>query len=164
MLRINKETRLRLGRGLLFAFLVLVTALVPFPSSDAQAASCYGSTCTGLNPETMGCGFGAFTVDDETYSGAYVEKRVSGTPYCNAAWERTKNISGSSKYAAGSARYGCGSFCYSQNVSSPSPISNGSRVYTPMVGPNNTMSIRCCGRVSSYGPISVPVTYNCVGD
>ncbi len=138
-------------RSFVFVLLIFIAALLPYPSLKTEAASCYGSTCTGYNPDTMGCGDSAYTATSGYFGDVIVEFRVSptGDGNCDAGWERSQNISGSSMYAAGSTRYGCGNFCYHQSVSSPSQISNYMRVYTPMVGPSSTTSIRCCGHVSS---------------
>lgn len=148
----------------LFVFLIIVTALWPYPAQDVYAASCYGSSCSGYNPESMGCGADAFNADDNSFGDLIVEKRASTT--CDAAWERTQNISGSYMYAAGSTRFGCANFCYSYNVVSPDTIANNARVYTVMKGLYSVTPIRCCGKVSSYQILwgSMPVTYNCVGD
>lgn len=125
-----------------------------------QAASCTGSSCHGYNPNSMGCDADATTIQSDDYYGALVERRHSQT--CNAAWERTKNISGSSMYTAGSIRYGCANYCYHFSVSTSSPIAHNQKVYTSMVAPHSTIPTLACGRVSSSG-ISTPCTYYCPG-
>jgi len=149
---------------ILYAFLFLAFLLlgtwIPLPS-DVFAASCYGSSCHGYNPQTMGCSSDAVTVIAGDYSGALVEGRWSST--CNAEWTRTKNISGRYKYAAASSRYGCANYCYHFSVSSPAKIAHGAKVYTHMVGPADSTPTLSCGRVSDYGPISTPLSYYCVG-
>lgn len=127
----------------------------------AMAAGCSGSGCTGLNPETMGCGTGAMTGPTKTAGGALIENRYNTT--CDAEWERTTNQSGGNRYAAGSIRYGCANYCYAQSVSSPGAISNNQAVYTPMMGADSTTPAINCGAVGITGPIGVPVTSNCTG-
>lgn len=134
--------------------LISLIAWIVSPYSNVSAASCYAETCTGYNPETMGCSADATSTGSKTQSGAFIEERLSNT--CNAAWERTKNVSGSSKYAAGSEKYGCANYCYSQNVSTTGKIATGSLVYTPMKGPARTTPTLPCGRVSD-SVISVPI-------
>ncbi len=55
-MKVKTKNRLKVGPGLLFIFIVFAVALLPYPLSITHAASCYGSTCTGYNPETMACG------------------------------------------------------------------------------------------------------------
>lgn len=148
-------------RVFLFATLVLLGMLVPLPDSVARAASCYGSTCTGLNPQTMGCGADARLGPAHIEDDFRAENRYSVA--CNAEWERTINTSGGSRYAAGSIRYGCANFCYSWSVTSPAKIANGSQVYTPMIGPDNIIDTKSCGLVSILGPIGIPVFAPCSG-
>jgi len=131
---------------------------VCIPSFQAAAVGCTGSNCTGLNPETMGCGADALTGPTKTISGGKAENRYSVA--CNAEWERTRNQSGIYKYAAGSIRYGCANYCYAQRVRSPAKIASGYNVYTAMKGPDSTTYTRSCGRLSDYGPISIPVPVN----
>jgi len=141
-------------------FLVVLTITwIPGANSTAAAApGCSGSSCTGYNPETMGCGADAATGPTKTISGGKAENRQS--PACNAEWERTRNTSGSSKYAAGSIRYGCADYCYAQSVRSPAKIASGLNVFTPMKGPDSTTPTRSCGKLSDSGPISIPVSVN----
>lgn len=145
--------------GVACFFVVLTVSWVPGVYSTAVAApSCSGSSCTGYNPETMGCGADAAPGPTKTISGKKAENRFS--PACDAEWERTRNTSGSSKYAAGSIRYGCADYCYAQSVRSPAKIASGLNVFTPMKGPDSTTPTRSCGKLSDSGPISTPVPVN----
>ena len=134
---------------------------MPLLTSNVFAASCYGSSCHGYNPASMGCGSDARTVWQKTVHSARIQDRNS--PICNAEWERTKNISGGYRYAAGSIKYGCSNYCYHFSVSSPDRIKHGRVVYTHMVGPASTTPTKPCGRVSMYGQIGTPLTYYCRG-
>lgn len=139
---------------------VLAAWAWPHTGDEAQAASCYGSTCTGYYAPAMGCtasgGSGYLFV-----GGLYVEQRYASN--CNSEWERTTNGSDGNRYAAGSIRYGCANYCYHQSVSSPAAIASGQVVYTPMKGPASTTPTLSCGKISTSGPISVPVTTSCIG-
>ncbi len=72
--------------------------------------TCHGSSCNGLNPETMGCGADAGTHDSQPLRDTnnniigLVEIRESGR--CLAQWEKTSNLSGGNMYAEGSIRWG----------------------------------------------------------
>jgi hypothetical protein len=161
-----KKRLLKMERTLrifLFALIIVLGTLIPSTPPHVFAASCYGSTCKGLNPQTMGCGADAKTGPAIAINGGRAENRYSQT--CNAEWERTINQSGVNKYAAGSIRYGCANFCLSYNVSSPGKIAYGQNVYTPMVGPDTTIDTRSCGKTSDTGPIAVPlpINNNCTG-
>lgn len=157
---ISRKSLSKALRVILCSILFVVGTWMPQSTPQVFAASCYGSSCTGYNPNTMGCGADAATGPYYiTSGGARVENRYSAT--CNAEWERTINQSGGSRYVAGSIRYGCANYCYSQNVSSPAAIANGEQVYTPMVGPDSTIDTLSCGKVSTTGPISTPVTSPC---
>jgi hypothetical protein len=146
---------------ILCAFLLLGGAVLPFSWSPALAVGCYGSTCTGLNPNSMGCDADATTAGGYTYSGGNrVENRQSNA--CDAEWERTRNWSGGYRYAAGSIRYGP-DFAYHQSVSSPGMIADRQQVYTPMKGPDSSTLTLACGKLSTSGVIPVPVTSNCIG-
>lgn len=164
MLRNNIiRSKVRALRMLLCAILIVFGTIIPSPTHEASAASCYGAGCKGYNPETMGCGADARTMLWVAIVGGRAENRASVT--CNAEWEQTKNESGASKYAAGSIRYGCADFCLSYNISSPAKIGNGQTVYTAMVGPDSQIDTRSCGKLSNTGPIGtpLPINNNCTG-
>lgn len=145
----------RTGKIVIMAIALALSFLLPLPTPRAAAAACYGSTCMGLNPNTMGCDADVRMGPQKQISGGVAQDRYSLA--CDAEWERTINQSGISKYAAGSSRYGCANYCYAQSVSSPAKIANQAYVYTPMVGPDSTIYTRSCGRVSDSGPIPVPI-------
>ena len=71
---------------LLAGLLLAVTGLVVAPASPALAASCYGSGCTGKDPQTQGCSPDGRTIDEFTDYGVRFELRYS--PACFAAWTR----------------------------------------------------------------------------
>ena len=58
-------------------------------AQPAQAAGCYDGTCTGEDPEAMGCDADAVTVDRLVNEGAVYELRYSAA--CHANWGRYVN-------------------------------------------------------------------------
>ena len=58
-------------------------------SKVTPAATCYGSSCTGLYPDGTSCANDAQTVRSTTLSGRLIELRYS--PSCRAAWGRISN-------------------------------------------------------------------------
>ncbi len=136
--------------------IITVSAWLPVPLRSAFAShTCYGSSCNGLNPNSLGCGADAQTGPSKTVGGARVQNRYS--VHCNSTWERTINISSQSQYAAGSIRFGCSNYCLHYSVSSPGPIAPTQQVYTAMSGPDSLQDELSCGRVALSGPIPVPV-------
>lgn len=162
MLSINHSRAGKVLRMLLCAGLFVLAATVPLgmpTQNTAMADGCSGGGCTGLNPETLGCGTGALTGPYRVSGGALIENRYNTT--CDAEWARTTNQSGSDRYAAATIRYGGALYNQdSQDVSSPGTIADGQRVYTPMVGPENIDALNC-GLVSTTGPIGTPVMSPC---
>lgn len=161
-------TRNMLRMVISFGFL-MAGAWLPFPQSPSQLHNCYGLSCHGYSPASTQCSNFASTGAQFTSSGAKVEDRYS--LHCNAQWERTTNVSGGSRYAAGSIRWGCANYCFSWNVSSPGTIANNAQVYTLMAAPDvyvapGAAAKVCinCGKVSTSGPISVPVQSPCTGE
>ncbi len=136
-------------------FLIL---LLPLQTINGYA--CQGDSCTGLNPESAGCGDGAITVGSYSFSTVRVDHRRSPPDTCDAEWSRAVNISGGTRYVGASIRYGAG-FVYHQSDRSPAPISNGSAIYSRMKGPSSTLTL-ACGKVST-SLVLLPVTENCVG-
>jgi hypothetical protein len=140
--------------------LVLGAFLLGWSATQQQlshAASCSGSTCDGLNPDSAGCSTGAYTSGSQKFlpgNVGIVETRVNTS--CNAKWARVTNYSGAYRYAAGSVRYGCMTYCYSRSVSSPGTIANNASVYTSMIAYSATPT-RSCGKVETTGPIGVPI-------
>lgn len=163
MLSVNHIHLSKVFRLLLCESLFISAAIIPLglpTPNTAMAVGCTGSACTGLNPETMGCGTGSLTGPSFSSGGAVVENRYNTT--CNAEWARTTNNSGGNRYAAATIRYGGIRYNYgTQDVSSPGVIANGQRVYTPMIGPENTIDSLSCGSVSTTGPIGTPVWSPC---
>ncbi len=150
----------RSAASVLWAALLVIVALLPWRVLPAEAASCHGADCTGFYAPGKGCDTDAQTGPAQTFSGGNrVENRYS--PTCDAEWERTRNLSGGSRYAAGSIRYGCANYCYAQSVSSPGAIANGQQVYTPMMGPDGATPAISCGQLATSGPIGTPVTSPC---
>jgi hypothetical protein len=142
--------------------LTLTFMLLGFYSQPAHAASCYGSTCENLDPNTMGCGTDAITSGARKYltdggtNLSYAETRKSAA--CAAKWARTTNASGAYRYAAATIRYGCANYCYAKNVSSPASIANNAVVYTPMMNNYYNTPTRSCGALGTsqiYVPLSL---------
>jgi hypothetical protein len=140
---------------LLALFCMIILVIVVWAPNHVIAAGCYGDTCNGKNPNTMGCGSDARMGPQQPISGGVAQNRWS--PTCYAEWERTINLSGGNRYAAGSIRYGCSNYCYARSVTSPALIANNEQVYTPME--NEVQFTESCGRVSTSGPISIPIPY-----
>ena len=137
--------------------------LLPFPAPRARAASCYGSTCTGLYAGS-GTGYQATASTIYYYYGsAKWQGRISGSSNCNACWTKVWNNGSVNAYVAGSTRYGCANYCYAQSVESGGPPPNsqkigpGYAVYTPMVGPWDSIWMLPCGDVNSGSMITLPV-------
>jgi hypothetical protein len=141
--------------------LIFVFTLLGFFTPTVNAVGCKGPQCTGLNPQTMGCGADAQRSGSIKYLSdggtnlSFVETRKSVA--CDAKWARTSNYSGGYRYAAATIRYGCANYCYSQSTRSPGTIANSQTVYTPMVGYIATPT-RSCGKVLTTGPISIPLS------
>lgn len=139
--------------------LVVIMSLQLFLPCTVRAASCSGSSCEDLNPNTMGCSSDAVTAGSAKYlsdGSSTTETRYSSA--CNAKWTRTQNNSGGNRYAAGSLRYGCADYCYDKSISSPAKIASGSVVYTMMLSNVYTPPTRSCGSVNKSGPISIPIS------
>jgi hypothetical protein len=144
--------------------LCIVVILGSFINSNTAlaAALCYGSSCHGKNPDTMGCGptayYGAIkSLYRNSVKIGEVHNRYSGTNGCLAQWERTLNLS-SNQYAEGSIRWGGVNYNSGwQTVSSPGIIGYGATVYTPMYGTNSGIGPSLnCGSLSLTGPIYPP--------
>ena len=73
--------------------LAVAGALLAGASAAQAAPPCYHSTCVGKNPQTLGCGADATTLDEFTRSGQFrVELRRSAL--CGAAWTRITTFRG----------------------------------------------------------------------
>lgn len=147
------------------ALLLMATILGSFLDSHTvlAAALCYGDSCHGKNPNTMGCGATAYygAPIKSLYRNAVkigeVHNRYSGSNGCLAQWERTLNLS-SNQYAEGSIRWGGVNYnCGWQSVNSPGIIGYGATVYTPMYGNSQGIGPSLnCGSLSLTGPIYPP--------
>lgn len=71
---------------ILIVGLVLAAGSLLALATPASAAGCYGASCTGRDPQAMGCSSGARTLDSFPVGGVLFELRYS--PACNAAWTR----------------------------------------------------------------------------
>lgn len=127
------------------------------------AALCYGDSCHGKNPQSMGCGATAYygaPIKSLYRNGVKigeVHNRYSGSNGCLAQWERTLNLS-NNQYAEGSIRWGGVNYNSGwQTVSSPGVIGYGATVYTHMYGTNAGIGASLsCGSLSLTGPIYPP--------
>lgn len=72
----------RMGTAVVTAALSTVLTGLATP---AAVAGCNGNSCTGADPQAMGCAADATTIDEFTYSARF-ELRYSRA--CNAAWTR----------------------------------------------------------------------------
>jgi hypothetical protein len=70
----------------------LLGLVQPVSAAAAVAASCYGNSCNGLEPEKSGCSDDARTVRSREVDSFDVELRYS--PDCHAVWTRITNNSG----------------------------------------------------------------------
>jgi len=142
-----------------FAIITLVMSLIftLTPSVEAAAmATCSGSGCEALNPNSTGCDSGASTLRSFTGTGYKVELRQAGAGTgCNTKWTRTQNTSSISLYAG--ARY----WVHAHYLSSPAPISPLARIYTHMHWPANE-TYMYCGKTNT-SPIGQPMTSPCQG-
>jgi hypothetical protein len=131
--------------------------------------NCYGSTCNGLNPNSMGCDY-----DAQTYSNyrflydanndliGVVENRFSIG--CLSQWERTRNTSGISLYGEGSIRWGGIDYTpFINPVSGHTSSIEGWVVYTAMYGVDGGLgpSLNCGSlSTSSVDPPPQPINLN----
>lgn len=149
----------RAVRIFILTIFVLVGVMVPAPQSKATAATCSGSSCTGLFPTTTGCGSDAVIRQYKDFIIGYVDVRYSAT--CKAKWARVQNKSGYDRYVAGSLWYGGANYDYNQSISSGGQIANGAQVITPMYGSDAILSTGAlgCGNVITFQP-TLPVSKN----
>jgi hypothetical protein len=79
--------------GLLAAFVLSATVIVPLTAGPAAAASCFASSCTGKDPINTGCVNDAQTIYTVNGVGAWgsgtLQLRYS--PTCAAAWAKIYN-------------------------------------------------------------------------
>jgi hypothetical protein len=85
------NSKLRIIASVVSPLLVAGTITVLGPVASASAATCFGSSCTGKDPQASGCSdVNTKTLDHislSTYGSDYVELRYS--PTCHAAWVKT---------------------------------------------------------------------------
>jgi hypothetical protein len=62
-------------------------ALVVAPA--AQAVTCYGDYCSGVDPEASGCSADAYTVASARIAGTYAYVELRWSPTCKTNWART---------------------------------------------------------------------------
>ncbi len=67
--------------------LLVLTGTMTVGVSPAHAAGCFDWGCDGKDPQAYGCSADAFTIENFSYGGAYLELRYS--PACRAAWTRS---------------------------------------------------------------------------
>lgn len=76
--------------ALIVGAIALMLASVLSTSPAYAATGCYGSTCKGKDPQSMGCATDAFTGAQKTSpDGRIVQLRYS--PACGAAWGRLQS-------------------------------------------------------------------------
>ena len=66
--------------------LVLLVGAILLPAQPSMAASCSGSSCSGLNPQTAGCSTGAVVKKEFSSDSLTLQIRYSST--CRAWWAR----------------------------------------------------------------------------
>ncbi len=133
-------------------FIAAALFLLTIQFSLVYAATCSGTACNGLSPNSTGCDQSAVPVSATTSNGAYIELRKSTE--CSTYWARTKNVSGSSKYTNATLKY----YYY---TASPAPIANGLAVYSPQRYSTSSSGMAACGMVSS-SPVGAMVYSPCV--
>ena len=142
--------------SLLLSFIILSSLLSPTAVSASHL--CYGNTCHGKNPNTMGCGGSYGPIKSLYRSGVKIgEVHNRYSTHCLAQWERTLNLS-NNQYAEGSIRWGGSNYTSGwQTVSSPGIIGYGATVYTPMYATSAGIGPALnCGSLSLTGPIYPP--------
>lgn len=151
--------RIKAITGSLLLMATLLAGLVATAPS-ASAASCYGSSCTGKDPQAQGCASGAVTKSsfvghwrNNIGKDPYVELRHSGA--CNARWVRV--TAGESDFGCGGGatpqirirNYTSGGTLLSEQIRSFSACTTGAWTY--MVGRTSTSyKTHFCFRESSY--------------
>ncbi|MFE9747175.1 DUF2690 domain-containing protein [Saccharothrix saharensis] len=80
-----RTSSLRSTTTTLIALSLIAFTMLTGAAFANAAATCYGSTCTGQDPNARGCAADARTLAEYTYSARF-ELRYS--PACHAAWTR----------------------------------------------------------------------------
>ncbi|MFF3563276.1 helix-turn-helix domain-containing protein [Streptomyces sp. NPDC002574] len=121
-------------------------ARAPHPSRTARAAElpsgvkCTGATCTGEDPEGMGCGGAhARTTASAWIGGAYVETRYSEV--CAAAWARISAAALGDTLTVGPAR--------ATGPAQRTRIGRTAAAYTPMLAAPAPSAVRACATLAS---------------
>ena len=105
----------------IIVLLMLVSILFSFFGiKTTLAASCYGESCEGLNPNTMGCSAITSAYKYVDNNAGYVEIRESSD--CNAKWARTTNKYNGYLYIASTLYYGGSNYDYAKHVYSPATV------------------------------------------
>lgn len=80
--------------------IIIVLCISLLSANNVEAASCYGSSCSGQDPQEMGCS--AYTVSHIWWSGysgtLYTELRYSPAGSCYANWTRASNNEGNVRH------------------------------------------------------------------
>ncbi|MFJ3298998.1 DUF2690 domain-containing protein [Streptomyces bacillaris] len=131
-----KGSRMAVRRSALSSLTaVLASALLLAPALPAAAAaptSCRGSSCTGKNPQSEGCGSGARVIDRVQPAGGGPEVELRNSSRCSAAWARIQKANSNWRFKIEIRR----GHSYTANAS-PSYAA-----YTRMVGSSN--AYRAC--------------------
>jgi uncharacterized protein DUF2690 len=103
--------KLKIVSILTIMFTAFAVATVVAPSA-ARASTCYGSGCSGQDPNAQGCSSGAGTIDRATAPGGIPTVELRLGYGCGAAWARGNHywanvlIEGSPDASTVTVRYG----------------------------------------------------------
>ncbi|MER5466739.1 DUF2690 domain-containing protein [Streptomyces sp. NPDC002668] len=126
-------SRMKLTSRLLLVMATVIGSLA-LTAGPANAASCYGSSCKGRNPQTAGCGADAVTLHSVTTPyGIRVELRWSET--CGAAWGRILNAWPGDLVIVEGSGY----------VTYQATVKTGHDAFTAMVDDRYPRTARACG-------------------
>lgn len=68
------------------------------PAAATAPTACRGSSCTGKNPQSQGCGSGAKVIDRITPAGGGPEVELRNSTRCSAAWARIQKANSSWRF------------------------------------------------------------------
>lgn len=68
------------------------------PAAATVPSACRGSSCTGKNPQSQGCGSGAKVIDRITPAGGGPEVELRNSTRCSAAWARIQKANTSWRF------------------------------------------------------------------
>lgn len=141
-------------RSKIYLLIIFIAAIMVLGIGvlTVEAATCFGSGCNGLNPNSTGCDSTAIRLYSTTSNGAFIELRKSTE--CSTFWARTTNVSGINRYANATLKY----YYY---TASPAPIGNGEKVYSAQRYSADGAGMYACGMVSN-SPINSMVYSPCV--